>query len=69
VKHREEYVFYEPPSEVWAIEFRNLSGERVVHVLGTEYAARQAIEAYGAGTAVLLCSSTDFQPGQCPSKD
>jgi hypothetical protein len=58
----EEYVFYGRPSEVWAVEFSNLSGDRVVEVVGTEYAARQAAEQYGADTAVLLSSSTDFHP-------
>jgi hypothetical protein len=55
------YVFYEWPSEVWAIEFVNLSGERVVEVVGTEYAAREAAEQYALGVAVLLRSPTDFQ--------
>jgi len=58
----EEYVFYSRPSQVWAIEFTNLRGDRVVAVLGTEAAARQAAEAYGAGFAVVLSSPTDFQP-------
>jgi hypothetical protein len=58
----EEYVFYERPSEVWAVEFSNLSGIRVVEVVGTEYAARQAAEQYGMDTAVVLRSSTDFHP-------
>jgi hypothetical protein len=45
------------------LEFSNLSGERVVEVLGTEKAARQAVQQYGMGGAVvLLRSSTDFQP-------
>ena len=57
-----DYVFYERPSEVWAIEFINLSGERVVEVLGTESAARQAAEQLWLGAAVLLHSPTDFQP-------
>ena len=55
-----DFVFYEWPSEVWAIEFRNLSGERVVHVLGTESAARQAAEQLGVGAAILLRSPTTF---------
>jgi hypothetical protein len=59
--HPEEYVFYARPSEVWAIEFTNLHGDRVVEVLGAEAFARQAAELYGAG-AVLLRSATDFQP-------
>jgi hypothetical protein len=57
-----EYVFYEWPSEVWAIEFSNLSGEVVVQVLGTEHAAREAAGWHGAGAAVLLRSSTEFRP-------
>jgi hypothetical protein len=64
----QDYVFYARPSEVWAVEFSNLSGDRVVEVVGTEYAARQAAEQYeaaeqfGVEAAVLLCSSTDFHP-------
>jgi hypothetical protein len=58
----DEYVFYARPPEVWAIEFSNLHGDRVVEVLGTETAARQAAAQYGAGVAVLLRSPTDFQP-------
>jgi hypothetical protein len=57
-----DYVFYERPAEVWAIEFTNLSGERVVEVLGTESAARQAAQQLWLGAAVLLRSPTDFQP-------
>jgi hypothetical protein len=64
----EEYVFHGRPSEVWAVEFNNLSGDRVVEVVGTEYAAREAAEQYGATgqsgavAVVLLRSSTDFHP-------
>jgi hypothetical protein len=59
----QDYVFYARPSEVWAVEFSNLSGDRVVEVVGTEYAARQAAEQYeaaeqfGVEAAVLLCST------------
>jgi hypothetical protein len=41
-----EYIFREVPSEVWAIEYTNIHGDRVVDVLGTEYAAREAAEHY-----------------------
>jgi hypothetical protein len=58
----EDYVFYGPPNEVWAVAFRNLSGDSVVEVVGTEYAARQAAEHYGPDAAVLLRSSTEFHP-------
>jgi hypothetical protein len=57
-----DFVFYEWPSAVWAIEFINLSGERVVHVLGTECAARQGAKQQGVGAAVLLRSPTAFRP-------
>jgi hypothetical protein len=57
-----DYVFYGRPSEVWAVEFNNLSWDRVVEVVGTEYAARQAAEQYGPDATVLLRSSTDFHP-------
>jgi hypothetical protein len=57
----EDYVFYERPAEVWAVEFTNLNGDRVVEVVGTEYAARQAAEQYGNDSAILH-SPTDFQP-------
>jgi hypothetical protein len=62
----QDYVFYARPSEFWVVEFSNLSGNRVVEVVGTEYAARRAAEQYeaaeqfGVEAAVLLCSSTDF---------
>jgi len=58
----EEFVLYELPSEVWAVEFSNLFGDRVVELVGTEHAARQTAEHYEAGTAVLFRSRTDFQP-------
>jgi hypothetical protein len=61
-----DFVFYEWPSAVWAIEFINLSGERVVHVLGTECAARQAAKQHGVGAAVLLCSPTAVRPIDTP---
>ena len=54
-----DYVFYERPAEVWAVEFTNLNGDRVVEVVGTEYAAWQAAEQYGTDSAVLH-SLTDF---------
>jgi hypothetical protein len=57
-----EYVFYELPSKVWAIEFTNHQGDRVVEVLGTEYAARQAAERYKVAGVTLLCSTADFHP-------
>jgi hypothetical protein len=61
-----EYVFRELPSEVWAIEYTNVYGDRVVDVLGTEYAARAVADHYAiaAPTAApaLLCTRTDFQP-------
>jgi SAM-dependent methyltransferase len=60
--HPDDYIFYARPAEVWAVEFRNLVGDCVVEVLGTEFAARQAAELYGEGAAVLLRSSTDFHP-------
>jgi hypothetical protein len=53
-----DFVFYEWPSAVWPFEFINLSGERVVHVLGRECAARQAAKQHGVGAAVLLRSPT-----------
>jgi hypothetical protein len=55
-----DYVFYARPSEVWGVEFTNLAGDRVVEVLGTEHAARQAFEQYRIDGAVLLRSPTDF---------
>lgn len=57
-----EYVFYGLPSEVWAVQYTNVQGDRVVHVMGTEYAARQAAEQYAVADAVLLRASTEFQP-------
>jgi hypothetical protein len=54
------HVFHARPSEVWAIEFTNLAGDRVVEVLGTEDAARVAAERYRIDGAVLLRSPTDF---------
>jgi hypothetical protein len=57
----EEFVLYELPSEVWAVEFSNLFGDRVVELVGTERAARQAAEHYEAGAAVLFRSRTEFQ--------
>jgi hypothetical protein len=58
----EEFVLYELPSEVWAVEFSNLFGDRVVELMGTEHAARQSAEHYEAGVAaVLFRSRTDFQ--------
>jgi hypothetical protein len=56
-----EYVFRGLPAEVWAIEFTNIHGERVVQVVGTEYAARQAAEHYAVANAVLLRAPTTFQ--------
>jgi hypothetical protein len=56
----EDYVLYTLPSEVWAVEFSNLCGDRVVEVIGTEYAARQAAQHYGQGDAVLFRSPTQF---------
>jgi hypothetical protein len=58
---REEFVLYGLPSEVWAVEFSNLFGDRVVEVVGTEHAARHTAKQYGAGAAVLFRSRTDFQ--------
>jgi hypothetical protein len=57
----DEYVLYDLPSEVWAIEFRNLYGDRVIEVVATEQAAREAAEHYGLTTAVLFRSSTQFR--------
>lgn len=57
-----EYVFYELPPEVWAVQYTNVRGDRVVQVMGTEYAARQAAEQYAVAGAVLLRASTEFQP-------
>jgi hypothetical protein len=60
-----EYVFGELPSEVWAIEYTSIHGDRVVEVLGTEYEARAIAEHYAvaAPTAApaLLRARTDFQ--------
>jgi hypothetical protein len=56
-----EYVFRGLPAEVWAIEFTNVRGDRVVQVVGTEYAARQAAEHYAVANAVLLRAPTSFQ--------
>jgi hypothetical protein len=57
----EEYVLYCLPSEVWAVEFNNLFGDRVIEVVGTEQAARQIAEIYGQGTAVLFHSCAQFR--------
>jgi hypothetical protein len=61
-----EYVFHDLPSEVWAIEYTNVHGDRVVDVLGTEYAARAAADHYAiaapAAAPTLLRTRTDFQP-------
>lgn len=57
-----EYVFYELPSEVWAVQYTNIHGDRVVQVMGTEYAAREAAEQYAVASAVLLRASTEFHP-------
>ena len=56
----EEFVLYELPSEVRALEFSNLFGDRVVELVGTEHAARRTAVQY-ADAAVLFRSSTDFQ--------
>jgi hypothetical protein len=50
------------PSEVWAVEFTNLAGDRVVEVVGTEHAAREALGQYRIDGVVLLRAPTDFQP-------
>jgi hypothetical protein len=55
----EEFVLYQLPSEVWAVAFSNLFGDRVVELVGTEHAARQTAEHYEAGAAVLFRSRTD----------
>lgn len=57
----QEYVFHRLPSEVWAVEYTNVHGDRVVDVLGTEYAARRAAEHYAVADAVVLRASTAFQ--------
>lgn len=57
----EEYVLYDLPSEVWAVEFRNLCGDRVIEVAATEQAARAAAEHLGQATAILYRSSTQFR--------
>lgn len=57
----QQYVFHRPPSEVWAVEYTNINGDRVVDVLGTEYAARRTAEHYAVADAVLLRAATDFQ--------
>jgi hypothetical protein len=61
-----EYVFRELPSEVWAVEYTNIHGDRVVDVLGTEYAAREVAEHYTvaspAAAPTVFRACTDFQP-------
>jgi hypothetical protein len=57
----QEYVFHHSPAEVWAVEYTNVHGHRVVDVLGTEYAARRTAEQYAVADAVLLRAATDFQ--------
>ncbi|SPM35829.1 Mycobacterium rhizamassiliense ORFan [Mycobacterium rhizamassiliense] len=57
----QQYVFHRPPSEVWAVEYTNIHGDRVVDVLGTEYAARRTAEHYAVADAVVLRAATDFQ--------
>jgi hypothetical protein len=57
----QQFVFHRPPSEVWAVEYTNIHGDRVVDVLGTEYAARRTAERYAVADAVLLRAATDFQ--------
>jgi hypothetical protein len=57
----EEFVLYQLPSEVWAVAFSNLFGDRVVELVGTEHAARQAAEHYEAGAAVVFRARTDFR--------
>jgi hypothetical protein len=50
----EEFVLYELPSEVWAVEFSNLFGDRVVELVGTGHAARRTAEQYADA---LSCSA------------
>jgi len=57
----DEYVLYGLPSEVWAIEFRNLYGDRVIEVVATEQAARDTARHYGQGAAVLFRSTAQFR--------
>lgn len=57
-----EYVFLQRPSDVWAIEYTSVRGNRVVYVIGTEYAAREAMEQYAVAGPILLRSSADFHP-------
>jgi hypothetical protein len=57
-----DYVFHERPSEVWAVEYTSIGGERVVIVIGTKGDACETAAMYTAGDPVLLCSATDFRP-------
>jgi hypothetical protein len=57
-----DYVFCEWPSEVWAVEYTSIGGERVVIVIGTKGDACETAAMYAASDPVLLCSATDFRP-------
>jgi hypothetical protein len=41
-----KYIFYGRPSEVCSVEFNNVRGDRVVQVMGPEWAAKHALRLF-----------------------